>query len=371
MMMSHYADKGQRKIVAEEKQTDKLKNGNGGKAPSKLSNRQQHVRRQGTVYSLQDMKNVGQELQSQANAMLKLAEEALPQILQAQSWSQRIWHEMQRHHRWLGVVYYFSEHFPRMMRVVSLATNIIIMLFVQSLTYDLTKGDDGTCEMLKTELDCLEPRSGYSTGESKCYWLASNKDQGLAQCQFVQPDDSLQVVVFVAIFSALVSTPIALFANWVIQAVLSAPTAVGWRKVDRHTFVRGERITTLTPSSGRDSFVPVLTGSPGLTSEVQTKESSVRASVSTFGRVGRSRLTSGNIRPVRQADNILLEVRKEYDCLIEELSSYIRNLTDEAEQKDLLGTAMYYLIHFDRLLFFPFSFSYLGIERSRYHRSFR
>jgi hypothetical protein len=100
-----------------------------------------------------------------------LANSSLPSILSSsQTWKHRLWNELKRHHRWIGIIYYFSDKFPRILRVISLATNIIVMLFIQSLTYDLTQGDDGSCEKLHSEETCLQPKSSYGTSGSKCSW---------------------------------------------------------------------------------------------------------------------------------------------------------------------------------------------------------
>jgi hypothetical protein len=162
----------------------------------------------------------------QQNRYMVMAEEALPKVLlTSKSLVRRTVDEIKRHHRWIGVIYYFSKKFPRVLRIVSLATNIIVMLFMQSLTYDLTKGDDGSCESFKTEEACLEPRSQYSSSMSRCYWSYPDTSRPtVGECHFIQPDNSFTVVIFVAVFSALVSTPIALLADWIIQNVLSVPT---------------------------------------------------------------------------------------------------------------------------------------------------
>jgi hypothetical protein len=114
-------------------------------------------------------------------------------------------------------VFFYSDHFPRVLRVVSLATNIIIMLFIQSVTYTLTNPDDGSCEALYTRPTCIEPRSPFATGESKCSWDGS-------ECSFIQPSGSTKIILFVAIFSAIISTPIALVSDWVVRHILSAST---------------------------------------------------------------------------------------------------------------------------------------------------
>jgi hypothetical protein len=41
---------------------------------------------------------------------------------------------------------------------------------------------------------------------------------------YIEPDNSIRIILFVAIFCAIVTTPIALTADWVIGNVLSAPT---------------------------------------------------------------------------------------------------------------------------------------------------
>jgi hypothetical protein len=153
------------------------------------------------------------------NKDILFAEKALPGILSSNSLTNRVKDEMKHHHKWFGVVFYYSRSFPRVLRVLSLATNVVIMLFIQSITYALTNPDDGTCEALHSEQACLQPPSPYATGESKCYW-----DPATTKCGLVQPDSNVKVILFVAIFSALLATPLALLVDYIIMFVLSAPT---------------------------------------------------------------------------------------------------------------------------------------------------
>eukprot|EP01034_Spumella_vulgaris_P047445 gene47445-biopygen18173 len=93
-----------------------------------------------------------------------LIEDCLPQVLsESMSLSKKISDELKRHHRWFAVIFFYCDRFPRVLRVMSLVTNIIIMLFVQCVTYTLTNPDDGSCELLKDQADCLVPRSPYAT----------------------------------------------------------------------------------------------------------------------------------------------------------------------------------------------------------------
>jgi hypothetical protein len=150
---------------------------------------------------------------------LVMAEEALPQVLSSKSIWSRIVKEVKSHHRWFGVIFFYSRSFPRALRIVSLATNIVIMLFIQSITYNLTHGDDGTCNTFDQERDCLQTKSAYTKGSPMCYW---QRDDG--SCHYIEPDDDLKVMIYVAIFSAVVATPLAVLMDWLIMNVLVAPS---------------------------------------------------------------------------------------------------------------------------------------------------
>jgi hypothetical protein len=152
------------------------------------------------------------------NRDVLIAEQALPVILSSNTLSHRVVTEIKHHHKWFGILFYYSAAFPRVLRVTSLATNVIIMLFIQAITYSLTNPDDGSCELLKTEVDCLAPRSPFATNTPKCFWDATAQ-----QCGFVEPDGDVKVILFVAIFSALLCTPMALAVDWIIMNILSAP----------------------------------------------------------------------------------------------------------------------------------------------------
>jgi len=153
------------------------------------------------------------------NAELELVENSLPQALSSRSFTDRCIDEIKHHHRWFGIIFYFTEDFPRMLRVTSLATNMIIMLFMQSLTYNLTNPDDGTCGTFENSASCEASRSPYSTGDSKCFWVSDTN-----QCKFVEPSSQIKIVLFVAIFCAIISTPIALLVDWILLHIVAAPT---------------------------------------------------------------------------------------------------------------------------------------------------
>jgi len=150
------------------------------------------------------------------NDELTLLEESLPHVLSDTHFAEKFFAEIQRHHRWFAVACFYSDSFPRSLRVLSLATHIIVMLFVQSITYNLTNPDDGSCASYRTQQECLKPLSVFGTGDQKCSW-------GDSGCEFVEPVTSFTVVLFVAVFSAVVSTPIAMLQNSIISKYLAAP----------------------------------------------------------------------------------------------------------------------------------------------------
>jgi hypothetical protein len=105
---------------------------------------------------------------------------------------------------------------------------VIIMLFMQSLTYNLTNPDDGSCKQMTTETTCLSATSPYATGEPKCLWtvtIDSSSGTNSGSCSFIEPDSSIKIILFVAIFSAIISTPIAILSDVIMQYILSAPVA--------------------------------------------------------------------------------------------------------------------------------------------------
>ena len=117
-----------------------------------------------------------------------------------------------------------------MLRVASLASNVVVMLFVQSLTYNFTNPDDGSCNGLDTYSACTQPESSLNSGHPKCQW-SSNVDGGSGEagtgsCSFIDVESGLKTLVFIAILSALVSTPVALALDWLMANVLAAPTAL-------------------------------------------------------------------------------------------------------------------------------------------------
>jgi hypothetical protein len=164
---------------------------------------------------------------------LSLLEESIPKVLSTKPFIEKLHDEIKQHHKWFGVIFHYSDTFPRILRVLSLTTNIVIMIFLQSVTYNLTSPNDGSCQTFQSQSDCERPKSQFGTGQNNCYWTpnASSNNSNDGQCSFVEISNNLKVVLFVAIFSSIVGTPIALFQNALITLILAAPSNV--KKVNK------------------------------------------------------------------------------------------------------------------------------------------
>ncbi len=107
-------------------------------------------------------------------------------------------------------------------------------------------------------------------------------------CTFIEPSDNIKVILFVAIFSAILTTPIAIFTHWLIKNVLAAP-----------------EITLETDESSKrasDSF--------------KDKPQPLLKTHSTMRRLGikkDSKLAANNV--LREMDNMCKEIRKHREKL--------------------------------------------------------
>ena len=148
-------------------------------------------------------------------------EDSLPAVLgSSKSFMSRFLVEIRRHHRWFEALFRYSPSFPRSLRVLSLATHIIILLFVQSIIYNVSNPDDGSCATYRSKAACQQPQSSFGSGGSKCKWSPSD-----SSCTFIEPTEDITIVLFVAILSAVFSTPFAILEGIIIQKILAAPTS--------------------------------------------------------------------------------------------------------------------------------------------------
>ena len=82
-----------------------------------------------------------------------------------------------------------------MLRVLSLATAIISMLFVQAVMYPIAHPDNGICEAQTTEASCYAQAPAVGSSTTKCVWQATNS-KGQGSCSFRPPGDGKQWYAF-------------------------------------------------------------------------------------------------------------------------------------------------------------------------------
>jgi len=149
----------------------------------------------------------------------KTVEAALPAVLKPFPLWKKYIVEARVYHRWAGVILHTSSRFPRPLRVLSLMMNILIMLFIEAMTYNIADPNDGSCETYNTESECLTEMSSLADHEPKCYW-----DNDNSSCHFREIDGEFYRVVTVAVIAAVVGTPCALAIEALISNVLAART---------------------------------------------------------------------------------------------------------------------------------------------------
>jgi hypothetical protein len=149
---------------------------------------------------------------------IHLIDQSLPQILHSKSITEKITTEIKMHHKYFSSMFSYNENFPRMYRILAIGTAVVIMLFIQSVTYNLANPDDGTCETFKSESTCIQLKSAFATGEAMCQWVNNS-------CLFIEPDTDVKVILFVAIFASCLTAPISSFCYVVIKQVLAAETS--------------------------------------------------------------------------------------------------------------------------------------------------
>ena len=148
-------------------------------------------------------------------------ENSLPDAMKTQSFSEKLSLEVKSSHKWVGVIFHYSPHFPRALRILMLVTGVFTMLFMQAILYPIAHPDDGTCPRYHTEQECLAESSALGGGP-KCRFKVDDTT-GSSHCSYNPPGDSLMTVVFMAVIAGIIAAPLHLFADWVILNVLVAP----------------------------------------------------------------------------------------------------------------------------------------------------
>ena len=275
----------------------------------------------------------------ESQIMIEIAEETLPQILSNQKFTKKIWNENKRFHKYLGIIYFFSLQFPRILRVISLFSNIIIMLFIQSLTYNFTHGNDGTCETFKTQSKCLSLKNTFGTSDSRCSWNTQTY-----KCAYITPENNIQIVLFIAMFSSFVSTPLAVIIDYLINYILAAPSMETANRNDKQQdedeglrkemkrATNNDRFTMILPSNLKNQPIDNHHGNP------LNLLSTLRDS---FLGKSKKRLTIGEFD---------IQVEKDYSKLVDNLLEYRSSLQDSQQKSEIDRKSLRSFYYFFSLL---------------------
>ena len=148
--------------------------------------------------------------------------------------------EVKKSHRWASIYFNYDKLFPRALRFLSLFSVVVCTLFFNSLLYNLTNVDDGSCKAFSDEESCLEEPSEFSSWDTKCYWDDGVGGDKSGKCGFKEPSSSALAVIYVAMLSAIFSIPFVIVFEYVIMEILSRPTAVAPSTVEPHSNVARE-----------------------------------------------------------------------------------------------------------------------------------
>jgi len=256
----------------------------------------------------------GSERSSRAIQDLQFIEKSLPSVLSSVPFTTRVLGEMKRFHRWMCVYFHYSPTFPRLLRVMTLTTNVLSTLFLQAVMYNITNPDDGSCKSHIMEETCVAETSDFAYGESKCYWVQGNQ-KGL--CYFREPENSLEVVVFIAILCAVISIPIVVFIDNIIKKILAAKMT----RPETSSSLRRSAAARSSPDS-TSGLVPDPKASP---------DSLRRGKMLAHSPMIKRRSVTGSLGFLSYGTNLSTTLQEDLGSCVTKLRAYRATLTGDAQ----------------------------------------
>ena len=123
------------------------------------------------------------------------------------------------HHRWFRWVFgSITTTHHRMMAVASMASQLFIVLFILSLVYSLDDPEQQHCEQYRHRDACSSSTSSYDSHDTSCKWMSHT-----GKCKSIEADERLVLIVYIAILCSLVSSPVVLLSDWLLQRFIFAP----------------------------------------------------------------------------------------------------------------------------------------------------
>ena len=188
----------------------------------------------------------------------------------------------------------------------------MIMLFIQSVTYNIADPDDGSCERQQTMVDCLKLKSSLSSSE-ECVW---NGDSG--ECSFRPINQDFDRVLIVAMLSGILSAPFSIFFQSLILFVLSAKTKVSSR--DR-------RLSSSVGGRGAG-----MSRRSGIQSQINNKLSRVTSDLNGMG-VGNGNGNGKEFSEVFTTDSLPTTLAEDLGLLLKKLRVYRSSLNEKEKEE--------------------------------------
>lgn len=152
-------------------------------------------------------------------------EPSLPRIMRAKGTILRIFDEVKFHHRWLGVILSHNNTQPRVFRLLVLWSRLLMVAFLLAVIYrnaDLV--GENSCRDYLTEDTCAEDSAFLGAGSKKCKWKEyhDNVESVEGVCVYIESEDSVGRIVFLALFVAIVSVPWSILVDYLALTVLAS-----------------------------------------------------------------------------------------------------------------------------------------------------
>ena len=142
----------------------------------------------------------------------------------------RFMRAIMREHDWARIFTYSSLRMPRTIRFLVVVTDVLLLLFADSVFYGVLFPDDGTCTAYDNTNaeDCMAEPSGFVAGESMCLW-----DEEKSICELRPPPTSIEFYMIVAIAVTTASVGPQGFCHILLEEIC-ALEPVFFGKLTRH-----------------------------------------------------------------------------------------------------------------------------------------
>jgi len=276
----------------------------------------------------------------------QMLEDALPIGMRATPFYVRFGGELMNHHKYVGIIFHYSKHFPRTLKMLSLTTNVFAMLFVQSILYPITHSDDGSCPLYNEEMSCLSESSVFNAGSPTCYWTPNdvnsvNSVSGSGSgsvggtCAYSAPGRSIKVISLMAVIAVIISVPIAMLANWVILNILAGSSYADldklegeWHLDDIEGGVDGRRGSVGARDRSRSRT------SSDIGARARTRTRSRSAGVDATSSARRLSSNSESVVARQEADILGSTVAQETATFMRQIRDYRNNVIETDEERD-------------------------------------